>query len=85
MLHEQRDPELQKYFESLLDTFVSEGWKFLLEDFTGAEESIRDIIQCKDDKDLYYRKGQLDVIGRLLAFETSIKNSYEDFLNDSSV
>jgi len=84
-MQEQRDPELQKYFESLLDTFVSEGWRFLLEDFTGAEESIRDIIQCKDDKDLYYRKGQLDVIGRLLAFETSIKNSYEDFLNDSSV
>ena len=82
---EQRDPELQKYFESLLDTFVSEGWKFLLEDFTGAEESIRDLILCKDDKDLYYKKGQLDVIGRLLAFETSIKNSYEDFLNDSSV
>jgi len=84
-MQEQRDPELQKYFESLLDTFVSEGWKFLLEDFTGAEESIRDLILCKDDKDLYYKKGQLDVIGRLLAFETSIKNSYEDFLNDSSV
>ena len=84
-MQEQRDPELQKYFESLLDTFVSEGWRFLLEDFTGAEESIRDIIQCKDDKDLYYRKGQLDVIGRLLSFETSIKNSYEDFLNDSGV
>jgi len=84
-MQEQRDPELQKYFESLLDTFVSEGWRFLLEDFSGAEESIRDIIQCKDDKDLYYRKGQLDVIGRLLSFETSIKNSYEDFLNDSGV
>ena len=84
-MQEQRDPELQKYFESLLDTFVSEGWRFLLEDFSGAEESIRDIIQCKDDKDLYYRKGQLDVIGRLLSFETSIKTSYEDFLNDSGV
>tara|TARA_R110000803_G_scaffold34687_1_gene75577 strand:- start:759 stop:1013 length:255 start_codon:yes stop_codon:yes gene_type:complete len=84
-MQEQRDPELQRYFESLLDTFVSEGWKFLLEDFTGAEESIRDLILCKDDKDLYYKKGQLDVIGRLLGFETSIKNSYEDFLNDSSV
>ena len=84
-MQEQRDPELQRYFESLLDTFVSEGWKFLLEDFTGAEESIRDLILCKDDKDLYYKKGQLDVIGRLLGFETSIKNSYEDFLNDSGV
>ena len=80
-----QDPELQKYYESLQDTFMTEGWKFLLEDFTGAEESIRDIVLCKDDKDLYYRKGQLDIIGRLLGFEISIKNSYEDFLNDSSV
>lgn len=84
-MQEPRDPELQRYFESLLDTFISEGWKFLLEDFAGAEESIRDLVQCKDDKDLYYKKGQLDVIGRLLNFETSIKNSYEDFLNDSGV
>lgn len=79
------DPELQKYYESLQDTFMTEGWKFLLEDFTGAEESIRDLIQCKDEKDLYYKKGQLDVMGRLLTFESSIKNSYEDFLNDSGV
>jgi len=27
----------------------------------------------------------LDIIGKLLSFEDGIKNSYEDFMNDSSL
>jgi hypothetical protein len=77
------DPELEKYYESLSDIFQLEGWKFLLEDFTQSEESLRDIVTCKTEKELHYRQGQLDIIGKLLRFEDGIKNSYEDFVNDS--
>jgi hypothetical protein len=77
------DPELEKYYESLIDIFQLEGWKFLLEDFTQSEESLRDIVTCKTEKELHYRQGQLDIIGKLLRFEDGIKNSYEDFVNDS--
>ena len=67
----------------LIDIFQLEGWKFLLEDFTQSEESLRDIVTCKTEKELHYRQGQLDIIGKLLSFENGIKNSYEDFVNDS--
>ena len=77
------DPELERYYESLIDIFQLEGWKFLLEDFTQSEESLRDIVTCKTEKELHYRQGQLDIIGKLLRFEDGIKNSYEDFINDS--
>ena len=77
------DPELERYCESLIDIFQLEGWKFLLEDFTQSEESLRDIVTCKTEKELHYRQGQLDIIGKLLRFEDGIKNSYEDFVNDS--
>lgn len=77
------DPELEKYYESLIDIFQLEGWKFLLEDFTQSEESLRDIVTCKTEKELHYRQGKLDIIGKLLRFEDGIKNSYEDFVNDS--
>jgi hypothetical protein len=77
------DPELERYYESLIDIFQLEGWKFLLEDFTQSEESLRDIVTCKTEKELHYRQGQLDIIGKLLRFEDGIKNSYEDFVNDS--
>lgn len=79
----QTDPELERYYESLIDIFQLEGWKFLLEDFTDSEESLRDLVTCRTEKELHYRQGQLDIIGKLLRFEDSIKNSYEDFVNDS--
>tara|TARA_B110000037_G_C16866947_1_gene402436 strand:+ start:25 stop:279 length:255 start_codon:yes stop_codon:yes gene_type:complete len=77
------DPELERYYESLIDIFQLEGWKFLLEDFTQTEESLRDLVTCRTEKELHYRQGQLDIIGKLLSFEDGIKNSYEDFVNDS--
>ena len=77
------DPELERYYESLIDIFQLEGWKFLLEDFTQTEESLRDLVTCRTEKELHYRQGQLDIIGKLLSFENGIKNSYEDFVNDS--
>ena len=77
------DPELERYYESLIDIFQLEGWKFLLEVFTQTEESLRDLVTCRTEKELHYRQGQLDIIGKLLSFEDGIKNSYEDFVNDS--
>ena len=77
------DPELERYYESLIDIFQLEGWKFLLDDFTQTEESLRDLVTCRTEKELHYRQGQLDIIGKLLRFEEGIKNSYEDFVNDS--
>tara|TARA_R100000935_G_C2704812_1_gene111732 strand:- start:172 stop:426 length:255 start_codon:yes stop_codon:yes gene_type:complete len=77
------DPELERYYESLIDIFQLEGWKFLLDDFTQTEESLRDLVTCRTEKELHYRQGQLDIIGKLLSFEDGIKNSYEDFVNDS--
>lgn len=79
------DPELEKYYNSLIDIFQTEGWKSLLEDFTSSETSLRDLVTCKTEKELHYRQGQLDIIGKLLSFEDAIKNSYEDFMNDSSL
>ena len=79
----ETNPELERYYESLIDIFQLEGWKFLLEDFTQSEESLRDLVTCRTEKELHYRQGQLDIIGKLLSFEDGIKNSYEDFVNDS--
>ena len=79
------DQELEKYYESLIDVFMTEGWKILLEDFGDSEETLRDLLTCKTEKELHYRQGQLDIIGKLLRFEDGIRNSYEDFLNDSRI
>jgi hypothetical protein len=81
----ETDNELEKYYESLIDVFLTEGWKVLLEDFEDSAESLRDLVTCKTEKELHFRQGQLDIIGKLLRFEDGIRNSYEDFINDSRI
>jgi len=81
----ETDNELEKYYETLIDVFLTEGWKVLLEDFEDSAESLRDLVTCKTEKELHYRQGQLDIIGKLLRFEDGIRNSYEDFINDSRI
>jgi len=84
-LSTNEDKELQDYFESYLDLFLHKGWKEFVEDITGTEETLRDVVTCKTEKELYFRQGQLAIIANILNFENGIRNSYEDFLNDSSV
>jgi hypothetical protein len=81
----ETDTELEKYYETLIDVFLTEGWKVLLEDFEDSADSLRDVVTCKTEKELHYRQGQLDIIGKLLRFEDGIRNSYEDFINDSRI
>lgn len=80
----ETNEELEIYYNSLLDLFMKEGWKFLLEDLEEAGKLYRDLTTCKDEKNMYYRQGQLDIIGRIIRFEEDIKQSYADFLEDSS-
>ena len=72
------DKELQKYYESLLDLFTHEGWKQFIEDIGDNSSLLNDITTIKDEKDFWYRRGQLEATQRILAYETAIKNSYED-------
>jgi len=36
----ETDIELEKYYETLIDVFLTEGWKVLLEDFEDSAESL---------------------------------------------
>ena len=77
------DAELQKYYENLLDLFTRDGWKQFIEDIQDNAEVLRDINTINDDKQFWFRRGQLEVVERILSYEVTIKNSYEDFERDS--
>lgn len=78
------DKELQIYYENLLDLFTRDGWKQFIEDIQDNAEVLRDINTINDDKQFWYRRGQLEVVDRILSYEVTIKNSYEDFERDSN-
>ena len=56
------DKELQEYYENAFDMMASKGWKDLLEDFSKLKANINDVTLTTDTQDLFFRKGQLDIL-----------------------
>ena len=73
------DVELEKYYRSFEEMFRSDGWKNLMQDFKGSAETVNSVEACKDDKDLYFRKGQLVVMANLLNLQEQIQTAKEDY------
>jgi hypothetical protein len=71
------DVKLEKYYRSFEEMFRLEGWKNLLEDIKGSADSVNSVEACQDDKDLYFRKGQLAVMANLLNLEAQIETAKE--------
>tara|TARA_R110002020_G_scaffold104201_2_gene243906 strand:+ start:1414 stop:1668 length:255 start_codon:yes stop_codon:yes gene_type:complete len=71
------DRELEKYYRSFEEMFRSDGWKNLMEDIKGSADNVNSVEACKDDKDLYFRKGQLVVMANMLNLEAQIEAAKE--------
>ena len=67
--------ELEKYYRSLEEMFRTDGWKNLLQDLQGSANTVNSVEACQDDKDLYFRKGQLVVMANLLNLEAQIETA----------
>lgn len=69
------DVELEKYYRSFEEMFRLDGWKNLLQDIKGSADTVNSVEACQDDKDLYFRKGQLVVMANLLNLEAQIETA----------
>jgi len=71
------DKDLEKYYDSYREMFITSGWKQLQEDLTQNASIIGSVQACKDNEDLYFRKGQLAIISNLVNLEDQIKAAEE--------
>lgn len=78
------DRELQEYYEKLLELFSTEGWKQFMEDIGDNLEILGDITTIPDENQFWFRKGQVEAVQRVLSYEQSIVNSYEDFQKEAA-
>jgi hypothetical protein len=69
--------ELEKYYRSFESMFRSKGWKNFKDDMLNSANEINSVEACKDDKDLYFRKGQLVVMANVLNLEAMIEQAKE--------
>ena len=72
------DTELELYFRDMAALFRTDGWKSLIKDLSFSLTNIDSVEAAKDEKDLYFRKGQLNIIGTLLNLEETTRIGQEE-------
>lgn len=77
------DKELQEYYENAFGMMASKGWKDLLEDFNKLKANINDVTLTTDTQDLFFRKGQLDILDLILKRKEACEKVYEELLDEN--
>ena len=76
------EPELEKYYNTYFDLFRTKGWKQLIEELTQNAVNINSVEATKDVDDMYFRKGQLNVLGSIINLEDSINNAFDELTTE---
>ena len=79
------DDELEVYFRQMNDLFRMQGWGLLIEDLKLQVPNIDSVEQVKTIEDLYFRKGQLNIIGSILNLEETNLRGQESLSEDANV
>ncbi len=66
--------ENEKYVQAMYEMFRTDGWKILLEDLSTNTTNINSVEAVKDNEDLWFRKGQLNILAFLNSLETQVDN-----------
>jgi hypothetical protein len=74
------DQELQKYYENRFGMMGSDGWNQFLEDLEAIKNTIT-IEGLSSAEQLWFAKGQLDIIGWVLSLKDASEKAYEDLTN----
>ena len=72
------DRETQEYYDNYFSLFIEDGWKQLMEDFDSNFTNINSVEATKDPDDMYFRKGQLNILSHLLNLESITNTNYEE-------
>jgi phosphoglycerol transferase MdoB-like AlkP superfamily enzyme len=74
-------PDLQKYYDNRFSTMATQGWDDLIDDAKEIFKAVNNIAPIATESDLFYRKGQLDILQWLLSLKDSSAAAYEQLLS----
>jgi hypothetical protein len=78
------DVKLQRYYEDRFDLFSTAGWADLMEDAQKMFDAYNKVINVSDANNLFYKKGQLDILEWLLTLKEVSEKAYEDLVNEDT-
>lgn len=79
------DRALLEYYEKLVDTFATPGWKLIIEKVKDIRVPLADIANCKDKDDYLVRKGRVAEIDYWLSFEGMHRDAYKELSDAQNV
>lgn len=62
---------------------ATQGWTDLLEDLQKLKDSLNNLSLVTDTQDLYFRKGQIDILDLILKRKDTCEQVYEQLLQES--
>lgn len=75
------DKKLEKFYEGQFGLFLNEGWKDFTEDVKNLINTMT-IETVNNEQELYFRKGQKDILNWVLQRQGLISDSYEQLLKE---
>jgi len=79
------DKELQVYYEEMFSMMATQGWALLMEDFQALKASLNDLSTVADTQELFFRKGQLDILNLVLQRKEICEKAYEELQHETNV
>lgn len=76
------DKAEEKYYNDLQDMFMTEGWKELLKELSANALQINSVEATKDNEDMHFRKGQLNILSFILNLESTIDHLQKEGSNE---
>lgn len=79
------DKELEIYYLEMFSMMATKGWSLLMEDFQALKASLNDLSTVADTQDLYFRKGQLDILNLVLQRKEICEKAFEELQHEENV
>ena len=73
----------EQYYNAMIDMFSTDGWKFLIDELQANLSQINSVDATKDVDDLFFRKGQLNILSFLLNLESTVDHYRKEGSNES--
>lgn len=77
------DKELEKYYDATFSMTSSEGWKYFTEDMEKLKEIVDSVSSTLNAEDLFFKKGQLDVLTLILTRRKICEESYNQLIGEN--
>jgi hypothetical protein len=77
------DKKLEVFYENQFEMFLKQGWKDFLEDASNLINTMT-IETVNNEQELFFRKGQKDILNWVLQRQGLVSDSYEQLLREEA-